>query len=363
MLRFFAKENWLLLLLVFIPVALVLEYVVHASALWIFLASSAAIIPLAALMGRATEQLAERLGEGVGGLLNATFGNAAELIIAIVALRAGLFDLVKASITGSIIGNILLVFGASALWGGMKFQRQQFNPTAAGLSSTLLVLSAVALVIPAIFHMIVPPTAGLAERTLSVEISVVLIVTYVLSLYFSLRTHKHLYVGAPGPHTEELTGTTSTGKSIGLLVAATAGVALMSELLVGAVEETAKVFGMNEVFVGVILVALIGNAAEHSSAIMMAGKNKMDTAITIAVGSSIQVALFVAPVLVFLSYLIAPQPMDLRFTTLEVVAVGISVWIMALIAQDGESHWMEGVQLLAVYVILGLAFYWLPMPG
>ena len=358
--RLFAKENWLLLLLVFIPVALVLEYVVHASALWIFLASSAAIIPLAALMGRATEQLAERLGEGVGGLLNATFGNAAELIIAIVALRAGLFDLVKASITGSIIGNILLVFGASALWGGVKYQRQQFNQTAAGLSSTLLVLSAVALVIPAIFHMVVPPTAGLAERTLSVEISVVLMVTYVLSLFFSLRTHKHLYVGSPGPHTDELTQTTSTGKSIGLLVAATAGVALMSELLVGAVEETAKVFGMNEVFVGVILVALIGNAAEHSSAIMMAGKNKMDTAITIAVGSSIQVALFVAPVLVFLSYLIAPQPMDLRFTTLEVVAVGISVWIMSLIAQDGESHWMEGVQLLAVYVILGLAFYWLP---
>src|SRR5687768_12046364 len=359
--RDFWKKNWLLLLLVFIPVALLLEYVFHASALSVFLTSSAAIIPLAALMGRATEQLAERLGEGVGGLLNATFGNAAELIIAIVALRAGFIDLVKASITGSIIGNVLLVFGASALWGGVKHQRQQFNRTAAGLSSTLLVLSAVALVIPAIFHMVVPSTAGLAERTLSVEISVVLIVTYVMSLFFSLRTHKHLYVGEAGAHTNELTPATSTGKSVGLLVGATAGVALMSELLVGAVEETAKVFGMNEVFVGVILVALIGNAAEHSSAILMAAKNKMDTAITIAVGSSIQVALFVAPVLVFLSYFIAPQPMDLRFTTLEVVAVGISVWIMSIIAQDGESHWMEGVQLLAVYAILALAFYWLPV--
>ena len=356
----FVKENWLLLLLVFAPIALLLEYVFHASALWIFLASSAAIIPLAALMGRATEALAERLGEGVGGLLNATFGNAAELIIAIVALRAGLFDLVKASITGSIIGNVLLVFGASALWGGVKFQRQQFNATAAGLSSTLLVLSAIALVIPAIFHMVVPPTAGLAERTLSVEIAVVLIVTYILSLYFSLRTHKHLYVGEAGPHTAELAPSASTGRSIGLLLAATAAVAVMSELLVGAVEETAEIFGMNEVFVGVILVALIGNAAEHSSAVLMAAKNKMDAAITIAVGSSIQVALFVAPVLVFLSYLVAPQPMDLRFTTLEVVAVGISVWIMSIIAQDGESHWMEGVQLLAVYVILALAFYWLP---
>ena len=362
MARLLAKENWLLLLLVFIPVALVLEYVVHASALAIFLTSSAAIIPLAALMGRATEELAERLGEGVGGLLNATFGNAAELIIAIVALRAGLVDLVKASITGSIIGNILLVFGASALWGGVKYQRQHFNQTAAGLSATLLVLSAVALVVPAIFHLVVGNSVALSERTLSVEISVVLILTYVLSLVFSLRTHKHLYVGDAGPHGAALTpgAKSSTGKSVALLLAATAGVALMSEMLVGAVEETAEQFGMNEVFVGVILVALIGNAAEHSSAILMAAKNKMDTAITIAVGSSIQVALFVAPVLVFLSYLIAPEPMDLRFTTLEVVAVGISVWIMSLIAQDGESHWMEGVQLLAVYAILALAFFWLP---
>ncbi|HEX6048896.1 MAG TPA: calcium/proton exchanger [Gemmatimonadaceae bacterium] len=359
--RLFAKENWLLLLLVFVPIALLMEYVFHSSALSIFLASSAAIIPLAALMGRATEQLAERLGEGVGGLLNATFGNAAELIIAIVALRAGLFDLVKASITGSIIGNVLLVFGLSALWGGAKFQRQQFNRTAAGLSSTLLVLSATALVIPAIFHMVVPPTAGIAERTLSMEIAVVLMVTYIASLFFSLRTHKHLYVGEHGAHTDELAPTSSTGKSVLLLLAATAGVALMSEMLVGAVEETAEVWGMNEVFVGVILVALIGNAAEHSSAILMAAKNKMDAAITIAVGSSIQVALFVAPVLVFLSYIVAPQPMDLRFTTLEVVAVGISVWIMSIIAQDGESHWMEGVQLLAVYAILALAFYWLPL--
>ena len=363
MARVFSKDNWLLVLLVFLPLALLLEYVFHTSALWIFLTSSAAIIPLAALMGRATEQLAERLGEGVGGLLNATFGNAAELIIAIVALRAGLFDLVKASITGSIIGNILLVFGASALWGGVKFERQHFNKTAAGLSSTLLVLSAVALVIPAIFHLIVPPTAGLAERTLSVEISVVLIVTYVLSLFFSLRTHRHLYVGESRQDDGALLPTQSSRKAVALLVAATVGVAVMSELLVGAVEETAAVFGMNEVFVGVILVALIGNAAEHSSAILMAAKNKMDAAITIAVGSSIQVALFVAPVLVFLSYVIAPQPMDLRFTTLEVVAVGISVWIMPIIAQDGESHWMEGVQLLAVYAILAFAFYWLPTMG
>jgi Ca2+:H+ antiporter len=375
MARLFSKENWLLALLIFFPIALVMEHVLHSSPLSIFLASSAAIIPLAALMGRATEQLAERLGEGVGGLLNATFGNAAELIIAIMALRAGLFDLVKASITGSIIGNILLVFGLSALWGGFKFERQAFNRTAAGLSATLLVLSAIALMIPAVFHLVIgtppgtaPATATAAaaagavtERTLSLEISVVLIVTYVLSLWFSLRTHRHLYVGEAGEHTEHLTpGGGGSAKAVGMLLAATTGVAVMSELLVGAVEATGEAMGMNEVFVGVILVALIGNAAEHSSAILMAARNKMDAAITIAVGSSIQVALFVAPVLVFLSYFIAPTPMDLRFTTLEVVAVGISVWIMSLVAQDGESHWMEGVQLLAVYVILGLAFFWLP---
>jgi Ca2+:H+ antiporter len=361
--RLFAKENILLLLLVFVPVALLLEHALHASALWVFVTSSLAIIPLAALMGRATEQLAERLGEGVGGLLNATFGNAAELIIAIVALRAGYIDLVKASITGSIIGNVLLVFGLSALWGGLKFDRQVFNRTAAGLSSTLLVLSAVGLVVPAIFHLVAGGRRGVTvERELSFEISVVLMVAYVLSLLFSLRTHRHLYVGEAGAHTDELSPAGhSSGKAVALLLGATAGVALMSELLVGAVEETADVFGMNQVFVGVILVALIGNAAEHSSAILMAAKNKMDAAITIAVGSSIQVALFVAPLLVFLSYFIAPQPMDLLFTTLEVVAVGISVWIMTLVAQDGESHWMEGVLLLAVYIILAMAFFWLPI--
>lgn len=363
MARLLSKDNILLLLLVFLPVALVLEYVVHGGALAIFVTSSLAIVPLAALMGRATEQLAERLGEGVGGLLNATFGNAAELIIAIVALRAGYIDLVKASITGSIIGNVLLVFGASALWGGLRFQRQAFNRTAGGLSSTLLVLSVVGLVIPAIFHLVAGGTRGVVvERELSFEISIVLMIAYVLSLLFSLRTHRHLYVGEADAHTHELTPAGhSMGKAVGLLLAATAGVALMSETLVGAVEETADAWGMNQVFVGVILVALIGNAAEHSTAILMAAKNKMDAALTIAVGSSIQIALFVAPLLVFLSYWIAPQPMDLLFTTMEVVAVGLSVWIMSLVAQDGESHWMEGVLLLAVYVILAMAFYWLPV--
>src|SRR5687767_4770059 len=215
MARLFSKENWLLLLLVFVPIALLLEYVFHTSPLSIFLASSAAIIPLAALMGRATEQLAERVGEGIGGLLNATFGNAAELIIAIVALRAGFHDLVKASITGSIIGNILLVFGAGALYGGLKFRDQTFNRSAAALGATMLVLSAIGLVIPAIFHQVVGNNPAAREGTLSFEISMVLMATYVLSLLFTLKTHRHLYAGAAADH-EIHHPQTSVGRSLAL---------------------------------------------------------------------------------------------------------------------------------------------------
>jgi Ca2+:H+ antiporter len=356
--------NWLNLLLVFVPVAFVLEYAVHASPTVIFIVSCLAVIPLAGMMGHATEQLAERMGEGVGGLLNATFGNAAELIIAIIALRAGLFDLVKASITGSIIGNILLVFGLSTLVGGLRHTTQKFNATAAAAGTTLLVLSAVGLLVPASFHAIVGESARTAEHNLSLEIALVLMVTYALSLVFTLKTHRHLYVGDVRIEDDE-PGDVHPGpiwKPIVLLLAATAGIAFMAEFLVGAATETAEALGWSEVFVGVIVVAIIGNAAEHSTAVMMALKNKMDIAINIAVGSSIQVALFVAPLLVLLSYAIAPHPMDLIFTRLEVLAIAVSVLIMGYVAADGESHWMEGVQLLAVYAILGIAFYFLPMP-
>jgi Ca2+:H+ antiporter len=354
------KRNLLGVLLVFVPIAVVLEYAVHASGVWIFVCAALAIIPLAGYMGRATEQLAERLGEGVGGLLNATFGNAAEMIIAVVALRAGLYDLVKASITGSIIGNILLVFGAGALYGGLKFETQRFNPVAASLGATMLVLSAIGLLVPAVFHTLAGADPRAREDALSFEIAVVLLITYVLSLVFTLRTHRHLYAGVASD-VEPDHPRASVGGSLMLLLAATAGVAFMSEMLVGAVEEAATTVGMNEVFVGVILVAIIGNAAEHSTAVIMAGKNKMDIAINIAVGSSIQIALFVAPALLFLSYVLGPKPMDLIFTNLEVVAIGMSVSIMAFISHDGETHWMEGVQLLAVYVMLGMAFFFLPV--
>jgi Ca2+:H+ antiporter len=358
----FRAENLLNLLLVFVPVALALDYLWHAGAAWVFCASALAIVPLAGLMGKATESLAHRLGSGLGALLNATFGNAAELILAVIALRAGLHDLVKASITGSIIGNILLVFGISALAGGLKVEVQRFNRTAANLGATMLVLSAVALVVPAIFHQIAPGDVAAAEHELSFEISIVLVATYALSLVFSLKTHRHLYGGSEGEADGPPEHAWSTARATAMLVGATALVAWMSELLIGAVDETARQFGMSEVFVGVILVTVVGNAAEHSTAVLMALKDKMDLAINIAVGSSIQVALFVAPVLVFLSYAIGPHPMDLLFTTLEVVAVAVAVGTIALISQDGESNWMEGVQLLAVYLILGMAFYFLPVP-
>jgi Ca2+:H+ antiporter len=353
----------LLLLLVFLPVAIVLE-LSHADPLWIFTASALAIIPLAGLMGKATEHLAEHMGAGLGGLLNASFGNAAELIIALMALRAGLLDVVKASIAGSIIGNILLVLGASALAGGLKYQRQVFNRTAAGLGATSLVLSAIGLVVPALFHSVASDHPAAHEQELSLEIAIVLFVTYILSLIFALRTHKHLYAGdaEENVHTaDEALGVESWGtkKSVTVLLVATAFVALMSEFLVGAVEHTARELGMTEVFVGVIVVAIIGNAAEHSTAILMAMKNQMDLALNIAVGSSIQIALFVAPLLVFFGYFFG-QPMNLLFSEFEVVAVALSVGIVSLVAMDGESNWMEGVQLLAVYVILAIAFYFLP---
>lgn len=352
------------IMLVFIPICVVLE-LTHADPVWIFVTAGLAIIPLAGLMGTATEHLAEHYGAGIGGLLNATFGNAAELIIGLVALHAGLLDVVKASITGSIIGNVLLVLGASLTLGGLKFETQRFNRTAASVGTTLLVLSTIGLIIPAIFHMMVSGQPEAHEQELSLEIAVVLFVCYILSLIFSLRTHSHLYVGEATKESEGVLEEAMGGhswsqkKSLIVLVLATALVALMSEFLVGAVEHTAKAWGMSDVFIGVILVAIVGNAAEHSTAVLMAMKNQMDLAINIAIGSSIQIALFVAPLLVFCGYLFG-QPMDLLFTPFEVLAVATSSWIVVLITSDGESNWLEGVMLLAVYLILGLAFFYLP---
>jgi Ca2+:H+ antiporter len=342
-------------LLVFVPAALVVALAMPDSHVLIFLFSCLAVIPLAGWLGKATEHLSVRVGESIGGLLNATFGNAAELIIALVALKAGLYDVVKASITGSIIGNILLVLGASLFAGGLRFDIQRFNAGGARIRATTLTLAAIALVIPAVFHHI---GQGVHEGDLSLEISVVLVITYALSLLFSLRTHKQLFTSGDVP---EASYHWSAGRSVTVLIVATVLLAVMSEFLVSSVELAAQSMGMSSIFVGVIVVAIIGNAAEHSTAVISAMKNRMDLCLGIAIGSSIQVALFVAPFLVFASYLIGPRPMDLVFTPLEVVAVGLSVLIVEQIASDGESNWLEGVQLISVYAILALVFFFAPL--
>jgi Ca2+:H+ antiporter len=371
-----ASQSWfkpsLDWLLVFVPAAFALRYVPawrHETAL--FLVSALAIIPIAGWMGHATEQLAHRMGEGIGGLLNASFGNAAELIIALIALRAGHIEVVKASITGSIIGNLLLVLGASVFAGGLRFKRQSFNKTAARASCTALILAAAALVIPTVFHVAAERTGGwtpLAEQRLSLAIAVILIGTYGAMLVFSLVTHKQLFVGGeadigPGKSgaadDEEHEAPWPVAKAVVVLLVATLAVAWVSEFLVGAVEAARHSLGVSEVFVGVIIVAIVGNAAEHSTAITMALKNKMDLSLGIAVGSSLQIALFVAPVLVFASYLF-PHQLSLEFTLPEIAAVVLAAFVTDQISGDGESNWLEGVQLLALYLIVGVLFYFLP---
>ncbi len=358
-------------LLAALPAAVGME-LFQAGALWIFVFSGLAIVPLAGLMGRATENLAQALGPAIGGLLNATFGNAAELIIALLVLWRGpaMYPLVKATITGSIIGNVLLVLGMSILAGGFFYRRQKLNRAATSMGATLLALASIGLIVPTLYYHLFQLGAGQnagelrAVEQLSEEIACVLAVTYGLSLVFSLGTHQELF-GRPQTvvaasnksHEPDWSRTTS----LVVLLVATAGVAWMSHLLVGTVEHAGQALSMNQVFLGVIVVAVVGNAAEHSTAVLMATKDKMELAAHIAIGSSIQVALFVAPVLVFASMLMGhARSLDLHFTPLEMIAVVLAVGVLALICQDGETHWMEGALLLAVYIILALAFYHLP---
>jgi Ca2+:H+ antiporter len=351
-------------LLIFVPVAFALRYVpswTNQTALFVVAALS--LIPVAGWMGKATEHLANRMGEGIGGLLNASFGNAAELIIALMALRAGHIEVVKASITGSIIGNLLLVLGISVFAGGLKYPRQTFNKTAVRASCTALMLAAGALVIPSVFHSTAAQRPGgwspVAEQNLSLLIAVVLLGTYGAMLAFSLVTHRQLFVGSQATSEEKTGNHWSIQKSVVVLLIATLAVAWLSEFLVGAVEAAQHSLGVTETFVGVIIVAIVGNAAEHSTAVTMALKNKMDLAFGIAVGSSLQIALFVAPVLVFCSYLF-PHQLNLEFTIPEIVSVVLAAFVAEQISGDGESNWFEGIQLLALYIILGVLFYFLP---
>jgi Ca2+:H+ antiporter len=359
-----SAQGWPYLLVPFIPAAVALE-LAHASAALIFIVAALGIIPTAALMGLATEELAARSGPGIGGLLNVTFGNAPELIIALFALNEGLQEVVKASLVGSILGNILLVLGGAMLVGGLRRDRQYFDRTAAQVQSAMLFLAVAALTMPAIFELVEGkglPGVG-AERveygstieTLSALTAVVLIVTYVIGLFFSLRTHRDLF----NPHyegEEEDTMGWSVRRAVIMLAIAGIAVGLMSEVLVGSISEASESIGISEFFVGVIVVAIVGNAAEHWVAILVAFKNKMDLAVNIAVGSSAQIALFVAPILVLVSFVLGPSPMALVFNGFELGAILLAVLIANYVTSEGESTWFEGVQLLAVYVILALAF-------
>jgi len=352
--------DWLLVL---VPIAAVLAFT-RASPTWTFFVACGAIVPLAAWIGRATEDLAATVGEGLGAILNATFGNAAELIIGWMALRRGLVAVVKASLTGSILGNVLLVLGAAILVGGMRRQEQHFNRSGARSQATMLLLAAIALVMPAAYHHLGGPRAALLEGSLSLAIAAVLLATYACGLWFSLRTHKELFAGCGPPPKDaalaEGRSPLSRARALAVLVGATALVAGLSELLVGTVEEASHALGMSDVFIGIIVVAIAGNAAEHATAVLLARKNRMDLALGIALGSSIQIALLVAPLLVIASHFIGPTPMDLVFSAPEVLAVAVAVLLAAQIAGDGASNWLEGVQLIAVYAILGIVFYFFP---
>lgn len=339
-------------LLIFVPISILGE-VFHLPQTFIFVFSALAIIPLAGVMGEATEMISHYAGPRVGGFLNATFGNATELIIAFFAMKAGLFDIVKASIAGSVIGNILLVLGLSMFLGGLKFKTQQFNQKVSDVTSSMLLFAVIGLSVPAIFtHTIDASLLTRQYEGLSVIVAVIMFAIYLLSLVFSFYSHKDLY--ATEPETES-SAKWSLRTSILVLVVATVFIGIESEIFVGTVEPMTKMLGLSEFFVGIILVPIIGNAAEHSTAVMMAMKNKMNVAVEIALGSSLQIILFVTPLLIFLSLFFSP--MSIVFNAFELIAMIASVLIANRISSDGESNWLEGIQLIAVYVIIGAAFF------
>ena len=355
---FFAGHNLLRLLLVFVPASFYLAWT-HADPTWVFVVSCVAVLPLAGLMGEATEHLTHHTGPSVGGLLNASFGNAAELILAFMALRAGEKEIVKASLTGSIIGNMLMVLGLAMLLGGWKRKELVFNRLSAESSSSMMVLAVVALVIPAIYALVTHHTHPEHIESISLDISYILILTYAASLLFSLKTHERLFEPPGGTGDADDAAPEkpwSVTRSLVVLLAAAVLVGFVAEFLVHAVAEAGKALGLGKVFMGVVVVAIVGNAAEHSTAVTVAMKNKMDLSLGIAMGSSMQIALFVAPVLVIVGHFTG-TPLGLEFTILEVVAVMLSTGAVALLIHDGKTNWFEGVQLLAIYAILAIAFY------
>ncbi|GFZ32021.1 Ca(2+)/H(+) antiporter ChaA [Clostridium zeae] len=345
--------NKLYYLLIFIPVSFLSKEVFHLSPILTFVFTALAIIPLAGLMGEATEELSVYLGSRLGGFLNATFGNATELILAIFSLKAGLLEVVKASIAGSIIGNILLVLGASMFIGGTKFKVQKFSKNSINFSLSMLTFAIIGVIIPAAFtdNISVADVNPMKYENLSVLIAVIMLLIYISSLYFSFFTHKDIF----GTEHEALTGKWSKKKSVMVLVVATIFVAFESEFLVSSIEPMTEQLHLSNLFVGLIILPIIGNAAEHSTAIVTALKNKMDISVEIAIGSSLQIILFVAPVLVLLSLVFTP--MALIFNKYELISLVLAVIIANKVAYDGESNWLEGLQLMSVYLIVAVACF------
>jgi len=342
-------------LLVFVPVALVANFL-GARPIVVFALSALAIIPLSGILGAATEAVAEHTTPAIGGVLSATMGNLAELIIASVALRAGLIDLVKASITGSILGNLLLVLGIALLAGGLKYREQKFSRHLAGASGTVLMIAVFGLVVPALFHGLHPDPARVATVRMSHYVAGLLIAGYIAWLAFSLWTHSADFTSARHAPAVTVGPKWSSKKALGILLVAAIGIGVVAEVLVSATEETVKVLGLSEFFVGLILIPIIGNAAENSSAIVMAMRNRMDLALNIAIGSSIQVALLIAPLLVLLG-MVFHQPMDLAFTTMEVASIALAVLVTSSVIRDAETNWLEGALLVLAYAVLGVAFF------
>jgi Ca2+:H+ antiporter len=351
-------------LLVFIPISIAAEYL-EWGALTVFITAALAIVPLAIWLSTATEEVAIAVGPSIGALLNAVFGNATELIIALVALKSGLVDIVKASITGTIISNLLLVMGLSMLFGGVRYKEQEFQPIVARVNGSSMTLAAIAIVLPTTVIYTSNGVEDAAIRNLSLIAAIVLIAVYALTLLFSLKTHSYLYeVGLVELETENGENTEAEKPNLKLwlavLVISTIAVAFESEIFVGAVEEATKGLGLTPLFTGVILLPLVGGAAEYVTAVSVAIKNNMELSVSVAMGSSLLVALLVAPVLVLVGFVIG-QPMDLNFNPFEVVAVAIAVLIANLISLDGRSNWLEGTLLLATYIVLGTAFYFHPV--
>ena len=350
--------NWLLM---FIPVSLALEHTQVPPPV-LFFSAALAIVPIASLIVHSTEQLATRTGDAVGGLLNATFGNAPELIIALVALRAGFFDMVRASIIGSILANLMLATGVAFFLGGLRNHTQEYNAGAARLYSSMMLISAISLGVPSAFNRFFSPEQTLREEKLvNLGTAFVLLAAYVLYLVFLLKTHPDYFQSVTVVEEHEEHGSHwSVGRAVASLVLASALAAWMSEILVGAAEGTGEALGMSQVFIGIVFLAIVGGAAESGSAIAMARKNRLDLTIGIAMGSSIQIALFVAPVLVLLSGFIAPAPLELSFSRAEIGTLFLGVLIAAIVAGDGRSNWYKGVQLTLVYAMIAILFYFLP---